>query len=231
MIDGDWETNLRKMPLNDVQTHADRLAESVADAIIAGTLHPGSRLDEHGLAGRYGVSRTPVREALRQLAAMGLVEIRPRRGAVVASLNPSKLEMLFAAMAEIEATCARLCALGMTPVERRRLQAFHQSMGDFVAAGDTDAYSEANQSFHSRIYEGAHNEVIAEMAVTLRRRLLPFRKAQFRTPGRLPKSHSEHEAVVDAILAADAAKAHSAMLYHVSLVEDAYEELASLSAA
>ena len=96
MIERDRETKLRKMPLNDIQTNADRLAQSVADAIIAGTLHPGSRLDEHGLAGRYGVSRTPVREALRQLAAMGLVEIRPRRGAVVASLNPSKLEMLFA---------------------------------------------------------------------------------------------------------------------------------------
>lgn len=217
------------MDLQDAQTHAERLAEDVADCIIAGEFAPGARLDEHGLAERYGVSRTPVREALRQLASTGLIEIRPRRGAIVVALTSAQLETLFAAMAELEATCARLCAISMTPLERRRLQALHEAMQELVLAGRTEAYSEANQTFHSQIYAGAHNGIIAEMTFNMRRRLLPFRRAQFRAPGRLPRSHAEHGAVVTAILAASAAEAHAAMLHHVSLVEDAYEQLAAVA--
>ena len=219
------------MRLDEARTHADRMAEDVADRIIAGTFKPGTRLDEHGLAERYGVSRTPVREALRQLASTGLIEIRPRRGAIVAALTSSQLETLFSAMAELEATCARLCAISMSPIERRRLQTLHEAMHRLVAQGKTKDYAEANQTFHTQIYVGAHNTVIADMTAQMRRRLSAFRRAQFRSPGRLPRSHGEHEAVVNAILAANAAEAHAAMLHHVSLVEDAYEQLASGPAA
>jgi DNA-binding GntR family transcriptional regulator len=208
-------------------TRTDRLVRDVSDDILRGDFAPGERLDEHSLAERYGVSRTPVREALRQLASSGLVEVRPRRGAVVATVTPALLAELFGAMAELEATCARLCALGMTPVERRRLEGVHAQMEAIVARNDAGAFEAANLVFHTMIYDGAHNGPLAEMAGALRQRLLPFRRAQFQTPGRLPRSHAEHGLVTAAILAADAAAAHAAMLRHVSLVEDSFERLAA----
>ncbi len=203
------------------------LASAIADAIVNAELPPGTRLDEQSLADRYEVSRTPVREALRQLATSGLIEMRPHRGAVVATLTRERLEALFVAMGEMEATCARLCALSMTPLERRRLQALQEAMGELVRQGDPDPYEQANVVFHSTIYAGTHNEVLQDMTATLRRRLAPFRRAQFRTVGRLPRSFSEHADVVRAILAGDAAGAHGAMLHHVSLVGDAFEEFAA----
>ena len=208
-----------------IVTRAERLAAEIADAILTGELPPGSRLDEQGLAARYSVSRTPVREALRQLGASGLIEIRPHRGATVAHVTHAQLEELFVAMGEIEATCARLAAMRMTPLERRRLGALHDHMAGLVEADDREGYAEANVAFHGAIYAGAHNGVIADMALGLRRRLLPYRRAQFRAPGRLPRSHAEHSAVVRSILAGYAAAAHAAMGDHVSLVEDAFEQM------
>lgn len=206
-------------------TAADKLADDLAEAILSGEFAPGSRLDEQALALRYSVSRTPVREALRQLATTGLIEIRPRRGAVVAEVTPAQLEELFVAMGELEATCARLSALSMAPTERRRLQALHEQMAQMAQNGDANAFADANHVLHTMIYTGSHNAVLAEMAGALRRRLSPFRRAQFHLEGRLPRSHGEHQQVVNAIIRGDAEGAHAAMLQHVTLVEQSFEEL------
>ncbi len=209
------------------RTRTDRLADDIAASVLSGEFRPGERLDEAMLAERFGVSRTPVREALRQLAATGLIEVKPRRGATVASATPAQLEVLFGAMAEIEATCARLAAMSMTPIERRRLHSLHGSMAALVAEDDRDGFAAANLTFHTLIYVGCHNAIITDFATGLRRRLAPFRRAQFRTAGRLPRSHEEHGAVVRAILAGDASAAHAAMFHHMSLVEDSFDQLAA----
>ncbi|SFG18176.1 transcriptional regulator, GntR family [Novosphingobium sp. CF614] len=218
--DGDYELS---------STAVDKLADDLTKAIIAGEFAPGSRLDEQQLAQRYSVSRTPVREALRQLATSGLIEIRPRRGAVVTQVTPTQLEELFVAMAELEATCARLAALSMAPTERRRLQDLHERMEKMAKDGDVPAFTDANHYLHTMIYAGAHNAVLADMAAAMRRRLSPFRRAQFRVEGRLPRSHAEHGTVVRAIIQADAQGAHAAMLQHVTLVEQSFEELCAAS--
>ena len=100
-------------------------------------------------------------------------------------------------------------------------------MGPTARKGSEDAYSDANLVFHSAIYAGAHNDLLAETALGLRRRLAPFRRAQFRAPGRPIASHDEHGVVVAAILRGDAPGAHAAMIRHVSLVEIAYERLSN----
>ena len=207
------------------RTRAETLAAEIADAILSGVLRPGTRLDEQMLADRYAVSRTPVREAIRQLASTGLVEVRPRRSAVVAEVTPERLETMFIAMGELEATCARLSAMRMTPIERRRLQSQHESMAALAHDGDLDRFAEANHVFHSLIYAGTHNSILSDMAAGLCRRLGPFRHAQFRSAGRLPRSHAEHEAIMTAIVAGDSATAHAAMLHHVSLVEDTFSRM------
>ncbi len=211
----------------DNPTLAEKLATAIADGILSGALKPGVRLDEIGLAQQHGVSRTPVREALRQLTTSGLIDMRPRKGAIVSKATPEQVESLFVAMAEMEATCARLAAMSMTPVERRRLQAQHEAMAVLATDGDMAAYSDANVAFHSAIYAGAHNEPVSEFARSLRRRVGPFRRAQFQVAGRLTRSNQEHDAVVRAILAGDSEGAHKAMLHHVSLVEIAFEDFAA----
>ena len=211
----------------DNPTLAEKLASAIADGILDGSLQPGIRLDEISLAQQHGVSRTPVREALRQLTTSGLIDMRPRKGAVVSRATPAEVESLFVAMAEMEATCARLAAMSMTPVERRRLQARHEAMIALSARGDPEAYSDANVAFHLAIYAGAHNEPIADYTRSLRRRVGPSRRAQFQVEGRLTRSSEEHGAVVKAILSGDPAGAHAAMLHHVGLVEDAFEAFAA----
>lgn len=208
-------------------TTVDKLANDMAEAILSGEFAPGYRLDEQLLAQRYNVSRTPVREALRQLATTGLIEIRPRRGAIVARVTPAQLEELFVAMGELEATCARLAAMSMSPTERRRLQALHERMGDPARQADAKGFADDNHLLHTMIYTGAHNSVVEEMATSMRRRLSPFRRAQFQLEGRPSRSFEEHDAVVSAIIAGNPAAAHAAMLHHVTLVEQSYEELCS----
>jgi DNA-binding GntR family transcriptional regulator len=215
-----------KMNALEGTTRADRLADEIAESVLSGEFRPGLRLDEKTLAERYAVSRTPVREALRQLASTGLIDVKPRRGATVVRATSAQLETLFGAMAEIEATCARLSALSMTPIERRRLASFHDSMLPLALQNNAEGFAAANLTLHTQIYQGAHNAVIADFAAGLRRRLAPFRRAQFRTEGRLPRSHEEHKRVVDAILAGDAVAAHAAMFDHMSLVEESFERLA-----
>lgn len=213
------------MGANDPGNRGDSLAEQVADIVLSGEIAPGMKLDEQMLAQRFDVSRTPVREALRQLASTGLIELKPNRGAFVPCVTPAQLEEMFTAMAELEAVCARLAAMSMSPVERREISRLHEHMGEMARSGRIQDFVEANERFHSLIYAGAHNAILAEAAVALRRRLALYRRSQFRTAGRLPRSHAEHEEVVRAVVSGDPARAHSAMLLHVGLVEASYEKL------
>jgi DNA-binding GntR family transcriptional regulator len=204
-----------------------KLAQQLAELVLSGEVAPGIKLDEQVLAQRFQVSRTPVREALRQLASTGLIELRPNRGAFVTTITPEQLEEMFVAMAELEATCARLAAMSMTPIERRGLQRLHEHMGELARRDLIQDFVDANERFHSQIYSGAHNAVLADAAIALRRRLSLYRRAQFRTEGRLPRSHAEHDEVVKAVISGDPAGAHAAMLHHVDLVEASYEKLLS----
>jgi DNA-binding GntR family transcriptional regulator len=205
------------------------LAQQLAELVLGGELAPGVKLDEQALAQRFQVSRTPVREALRQLASTGLVELRPNRGAFVARVTPELLEEMFVAMAELEATCARLAAMSMTPVERRGLQRLHEHMAELARRDLIEEFRDANERFHNLVYSGAHNSVLAETVVGLRRRLALYRRSQFRTAGRLARSHAEHEEVVRAVVSGDPAGAHAAMLHHVDLVGASYEKLITIA--
>jgi DNA-binding GntR family transcriptional regulator len=205
------------------------LAEEIESLILSGELAPGSRLDEQSLAQRFEVSRTPVREALRRLANTGLIDLKPNRGAFVATITAERLEEMFVAMAELEATCARLASMSMTPIERRGLQRLHESMAEMVDRAMVDEFTAANETFHNMIYAGAHNSWMEEATLSLRRRLAPYRRAQFRTPGRIARSHAEHDAVVKAVISGEPARAHAAMLHHVDLVGASFEKLAALS--
>jgi DNA-binding GntR family transcriptional regulator len=203
-------------------TRAGVLAAILAESIAEGRLAPGTPLEEERLAAAHGVSRTPVREALRLLAATGLVEQRPRRGTFVSRPDPRRLAEMFQTMAELEAICAALCARGMGRADRARLQARHVAMGRMAGAGDLAAYRDANVAFHDALYAGAGNGYLAELAGATRQRLAPFRAAQLGGRDRLGASHAEHGAIVAAISAGDEAAAAAAMRAHLAATEGAW---------
>src|SRR5579864_6208745 len=207
----------------DKLTRAEELRQQLADEIVRGALAPGAALDETDIARRFSVSRTPVREALRQLAASGLVDARAHRGAVVARPSLERLTGMFEAMAELEALCAGLAAERMLPAERHRLEAIHQELRVLSHAGDPESFHEFNERFHGAIYAGSQNGHIAEITLATRARVQPFSRAQFRNLGRLAKSHAEHDRVVLAILRGDRIGAANAMRAHIVRVHSEYE--------
>jgi DNA-binding GntR family transcriptional regulator len=211
-------------------TKAQLIHQGIADDIVHGRLTPGSSLDETSIAAAYGVSRTPIREALRQLEAIGLVEGRARRGAIVTSVTEGQLDEMFAVMAELEALCARWSAISMTSLQRRRLLAAHEAAATLVIAGDREAYVEANFKFHEAIYRGSHNGFLFDLAMGVRRRLAPFRRAQFEALGRLAASYAEHGRVVAAIQRGDADRAAQEMRAHLAVVRSRVDDVTRLPA-
>ena len=204
------------------RTRAEELRLQLADDIVRGQLAPGTALDESELARRFHVSRTPVREAIRMLAASGLVEVRAHRAAVVARPTPDQLAGMFEVMAELESLCAGYAAERMSGGERNALEVVHDRLRVLIQSGDPQSYHEINEAFHGAIYAGAHNGYLAELTLATRGRVQPFRRAQFRNLGRLAKSHVEHDRVVQAILRGERVLAAQTMYAHIITVRDEY---------
>jgi DNA-binding GntR family transcriptional regulator len=209
------------------QRTAFSLRLQLEEAIVEGHFEPGARLDEVRLAERFGVSRTPVREALQQLAAEGLVTIRPRRGAVVAAPGVGELVALFEAMAELESTCAGLAARRMDSAGHARLRELHAACVLCMEAMDSDAYYARNVSLHEAIYDGAGNPVLASTTRRMRNRLAAFRRLQLRSPRRLQTSNAEHGEIVEAIAAADEDQARRLMRLHVGVQGESFADFLS----
>ncbi|MGB3273079.1 MAG: GntR family transcriptional regulator [Xanthobacteraceae bacterium] len=204
---------------------AYRLKDEIENDIIEGRLRPRDRLDEMRLAERYGVSRTPIREALRHLAASGLVELRPHRGAVVAEIGPTRLVEMFEVMAELEAMCGRLAARRMTRADHDALRHCHERCTEAARRDSHDDYYYENVRFHATIYEATGNRFLAEHAVSLSRRLQPYRRLQLRVGNRMATSLAEHEQIVAALAAGDAERAAAALRNHVAVQGERFSDL------
>lgn len=212
------------------QNHSETLREAIEEMIAVGTLTPGQHLDETELATQFGVSRTPVRETLIQLASMGIVEMRPRRGAIVAELGPAQLVEMFEVMAELESMCGRLAARRMGPDEHAALLAVHQACLDASGAQDPDAYFYRNEAFHDAIYVGSHNQFLIAQTRALHRRLRPYRRLQLRVRDRVSNSYQEHDAVVQAIVRGDSEATSELLRGHIMVQGQRFADLmASLS--
>lgn len=204
---------------------SEQLREQIEEEIVTGALPPGAHLDETVLAEKFGVSRTPIREAFMQLAAEGLIEMRPRRGAIVVELTPQRLCEMFEVMAEIEALCGRLAARRITDAEQADLQAAHRACEEARAVNDADAYYRLNGVFHRCIYAASHNRFLEEEAIALHRRLKPYRRLQLRVRNRMSNSFTEHAAIVEAILAGEGELAAERLRAHVIVQGERFADL------
>jgi DNA-binding GntR family transcriptional regulator len=185
--------------------------------ILSGALAPGQALDERSLADQFGVSRTPVRNAIAQLASQGLLRVVPRVGVVVPKLNIKELLSLLEMLVELEGICAKFAAHRMNASERKALRTAMQRCEAAATAGNAKAYATANQSFHEVIYGGCRNEWAATQVRSLRLRCSHYRRSRFDLPGAMEKSLLEHRAVVEAIARGDAEASRLAMSEHIAV--------------
>lgn len=209
---------------------SEHLLEVIEERIATGLYLPGMRLDETELANEFEVSRTPIREALIQLAFSGLVDMRPRRGAVVTEISAQRLCEMFEVMAELEAMCGRMAARRMTDSDQEALLHAHQACEEAQEMADPDEYYRRNEQFHLAIYSASHNSFLIEQATSLHKRLSAYRRLQLRVRDRLRTSHSEHAAIVDMIVGADGEKAADLLRKHIIVQGERFADLiASLS--
>jgi DNA-binding GntR family transcriptional regulator len=205
----------------------EELRALLEEAIIKGELAPGTRLEEQELAERYSVSRTPVRETLRLLASSGLVEMRARQSAVVATLTIPKLIEMFQVMAELEGMCARLAARRTSSERLAQMAESHRACVAAVQTNDPEGFYEANRLFHEAIYAASGNQFLEEMTRSLRNRVSPYRRYVTYQPGRMVDSIPEHEQVLDAIRKGDGDAADHLMRDHVNILGDRFADFIS----
>ena len=204
-----------------------KIRDSLEQRIVEGELGNGKRLDETELSGFYGVSRTPVREALQRLAESGLAEHLPRRGTFVRSPSLSQLVEMFEVMAELECMTIRLAARRATTNDIDALEKDNETCRAAVAANDTKKYYEINARLHGRIYQMSGNSFLANEARRLHDRLRPFRRLQLRVRGRMEESMAEHDIILAALRDGDAGRAMETMKKHITIVGVRFNDLVS----
>ena len=191
------------------------VAERLRQRIFAQELPPGTWIDEQALAEQYGISRTPLREALKVLASEGLVTLKPRRGCYVTEISERDLDEVFSVMSMLEGECARLSATKAGKDDLARLQAIHQGLEKAAAQGDIDRFFEANQAFHLALHELADNRWLLHVIEDLRKVIKLSRHHSLFSEGRLEQSLAEHRDIMAALLAGDGARAEAVMRTHI----------------
>jgi DNA-binding GntR family transcriptional regulator len=194
--------------------HKDVVAR-LRDKLIEGVMPPGSRVPEKDLCAEFGISRTPLREALKVLAAEGYVVLLPNRGARVAKMTCNDLEELFAVCGGMEALAGELACKHATDAEISEIKALHDQMAQYYAARDLAGYYPLNRAIHEAIVRATHNSVLITMYENVSARI---RRARFVAP--MPPDHwqlamAEHEAILNALQRRDAAVLSSILKTHL----------------
>ncbi len=201
-------------PLRPASLHeevATRLRQMIFDRVLA----PGQWIDELALAGDWQISRTPLREALKVLAAEGLVTPVPRQGCKVAEMSEEDADELLPVMALLEGRCAYEAVRKASDADIRRLKQLHDRLEKHAAAHDIDGYYRANHEFHSTVQALARNRWLDRATGDLRRFVRLLRGRQLNWPGRIEASINEHRVLIDAIVQRDAARAERVMHDHL----------------
>lgn len=198
-----------------------RIRDEIERAIRDAELLPGEPIDEAELARKYEVSRTPIREALLQLEAQGLVTSTPRGGMVVAKMNLQQLLALWELLGELEGVAVRLACQRMRPDETKALIELHERSAAIVAREDIAGWQEINLEFHELIYRGTRNPYLRQEVLRIRTRTGFYRRHAFAAMGHIRNSFDQHEAIIEAVRRNDSDAAAAAMISHMRPAQDA----------
>ena len=190
----------------------EEVAELLRQRIFARELAPGSWIDEMRLAEEYGISRTPLREALKVLATEGLVTMKMRRGAYVTEVNDKDQHDVYHLLSLLESDAAGVVAVQASDAELADLNSIHQEL--VAAVGNTDKFFEINERFHMRLLEIANNRWRDQMVADLRKVMKLNRHNSLLKSGRIEESLREHQALLDALLARDVSASVTRMQAH-----------------
>lgn len=201
------------------------VAERVRELIYREQLRPGDAIDEVDLCEKLGISRTPLREALKVLHAENLIELVSRKGCRVKQLDEEELMELFPVMASLEGLCANMATQKLKPADLKLLEKLHAQLETYAEKGNVDRYYEINREFHRAIQDMAGNRWLHRISEELRNVLGLARHRQLTKPGRLQESLQEHRQIMQAIRAGDAEAAASSMHFHLCSQQQALSEV------
>jgi DNA-binding GntR family transcriptional regulator len=201
-------------PLRQSSLH-EEVATRLRNMVFERQLAPGQWVDEMALARDWQISRTPLREALKVLAAEGLVTSVPRQGCKVTEMSETDADELFPVMALLEGRCAFEAVRKATPADVKALRKLHDVLEKHAAAQNIDGFYRANHEFHSKVQALADNRWLDRATNDLRRFLRLLRGRQLNWPGRIEASINEHRVLIDAVEQGDAARAERVMHDHL----------------
>jgi DNA-binding GntR family transcriptional regulator len=213
-------------PLNHT-TLAEQVYQYLRQQILDNVYPPQAALPEATLAAALAVSRVPVREALRRLAAEGLVTLRPRQGAFVSSFSPRQFLDAYRVREALEELAISLAVPNLTAADIAELDRLQAEMRRHAAAGDTDAFFAANSSFHALFVERSHNDYLQGIYFPLMDQMRRHISSSLGLRGGLARSLEEHQAILDAVRAGDADAAARRLREHIRVPQRALEESAA----
>lgn len=185
-------------------TLRERILETIRDAIMSGSLKPGEKVAEPELAERFGISRTPIREAFRQLESEGYLTVIPRKGAVVASFSPRDVEEFYAIKSILEGYAARRACEKLTSRELDKLSAINNKLRQLADEGDIKHFFKVHNDFHELFIKSANNEKLHDMINSLVKKFQRLRVESLSKPGRMHVSVDEHDKIIEAFRNKDA---------------------------
>jgi len=197
------------------KTLHQEIVSQIQQMIQKGILVKGQKIDEKRLCESMGVSRTPVREALRLLKSEGLVELIPHKGAFVSQPCIEEINDMFEVMSVLEGTCARLAATHMNEKDFQKIEALHRDLEVHYRNGDSVAYLKRNNVFHVFIQDLAGNRVLNDVINGLRQKILLYRQRQLYQPERFDQSIQEHRNLLEAFRRRDPDSAETLMKHHL----------------
>ncbi|QDR83286.1 GntR family transcriptional regulator [Sporomusa termitida] len=197
------ERRLVPIKLDSYKPLREVVAETLREAIVNGTLKPGERLMEIQLAEELGVSRTPVREAIRKLELEGFVVMIPRRGTYVADLSIKDINEVFEIRTALDVLAAGLAVERITEDELEQLERLLVEIGELIEEDDADKIVESDSQFHDILYRASRNDRLVGIINNLREQFTRFRSISIQYPGRMQKSVEEHRRLVEAIASRD----------------------------
>jgi DNA-binding GntR family transcriptional regulator len=220
---------VRKKPIERHQTLREKILETIRDSILKGSLKPGERVSEPELAERFGISRTPIREAFRQLESEGYLQVIPRKGAVVASLSERDVEEFYAIKIILEGFAARMAAEKLSDKDIERLEAINQRLQKLADEGDVKNFFKVHDEFHEVFIKASGNEKLLELINQLVMKFKRLRLASLSQPGRMDVSVKEHEQLIDAFKkhdghSADSLVRHTATIGAEALIDSMSKE-------
>ena len=196
---------------------SDEIAELLRDAIISGELKPRERLIEMDLSARYNVSRTPIREAIRNLEAAGLVTVIPYKGAIVSDVDVEEIHAIYEVRATLEGMATRLATPNMTPELLDELDRLIREMERSAEAEQATEFTRLNDAFHKSIFNRCGNKVLAGIIDDLLDRSVIFRRAASRSRRNIVNTIQTHREILEAMRRGDAALAQQVAERHVRL--------------